>query len=130
MTGLLLLCMQLQYESQERVYNSFMHMISIHVLILGFTWSPKNKKTKSCIIMYTHVQWNILFRTPWNNDTSINRIHVPCPKHPPYVHYDPWNQDTSLIRTLFSVPRVSGWERFHCIYMYLAFTLLLQMYVK
>ena len=41
--------------------------------------------------------------------TSTNRQStIRCYNHPACVHYNSRNQDTSLIRTLSSVPRVSG----------------------
>ena len=48
-----------------------------------------------------------------DKNTSINRTHFAVPNN--LFVYITRNQDTSLIRTLSSVPRVSGLERFHCI---------------
>ena len=55
-----------------------------------------------------------LIRTPWNEDTLINRTLFAVPNAMFVYNFNPWNQDTSLIRTLSSIPRVSGFERFHC----------------
>ena len=67
---------------------------------------------------YIYVQWN-----PSNQDTlkwgNLDKQDTfCCPKYHACVQFNPW---TSLIRTLSSVPRVSGLERFHCTYCWTSF---------
>ena len=38
------------------------------------------------------MQWHCSFRTPWNEDTSMNRTHLAVPNT---LFAYPWNQDTS-----------------------------------
>ena len=88
---------------------------------LGYTYTCTHKYMYIHVHVYNFVNvWEAfsgmsLIRTPWIENTSLIGTHLQVPTPLKLVHNNHWNQDTSLIRTLSSVPSVSGLEKFQCV---------------
>ena len=75
-----------------QLHACFKSMFALPQVYTDCSWHVTCSWTCCPGAICAYTQWNPLFRTVWNEDTSINRTHLSVSKT---TLYNPWNQDTT-----------------------------------